>query len=127
VRSYDVAIASLAIHATNKWTDNLLTQQTIPDVISARRGIARRITHAALIRIALIRQLHTHLGVSVADSVRIAAHLLESEAPGVYESEQFTLTVDIQKLERDLDERLANVLESAPAPRRGRPPNRART
>ena len=127
MRSYDVAVASLAIDAPSKWTDNLLTQHTIPHVISARRGIPRRITHPALIRIALIRQLHASLGVSVADAVRIAAHLLESEAPAVYESGQLTLLVDLRRLERELNERLARVLESAPAPRRGRPPTKPRT
>ena len=127
MRSYDVAVASLAIGAPSKWTDNLLTQHSIPHVISARRGVARRITHPALIRIALIRQLHASLGVSVADAVRIAAHLLESDTPAAYTSGQLTLVVDLRKLERDLNEKLTDVLESAPAPRRGRPPTKPRT
>ncbi len=127
MRSYDVAVASLAIHASSKWTDNLLTHHTIPNVISARRGIARRITHPALVRIALIRQLHASLGVSVADGVRIAAHLLESESPCVYTSGQLTLAVDLKTLEHELNIRLASVLESAPTPRRGRPPSNPRT
>jgi hypothetical protein len=125
VRSYDVAVTSLAINAPIKWTDNLLTQHTVPEVVSARRGIARRISHPALIRIALIRQLHLSLGVSIADGLRIAGHLLDSEAPGVYESGQLTLIVDLKQLEHDLNEKLANVLESGPPPRRGRPPKRA--
>ena len=127
MRSYDVAVAALVVNATVKWTDNLLSQHNIPQVISARRGIARRITHPALIRIALIRQVHVGLGASVADSVRIAAHILDSGAPGVYESRQLMLVVDIKELERQLSERLAGVLESAPSPRRGRPPGRPRT
>jgi hypothetical protein len=127
MRSYDVAIASLVIQAPLKWTDNLLSQHTIADVLSSRRGIARRITHPGLVRIALVRQLHISLGVSVADSVRIAAQMLDSESPRVYTIGQLTLTVDIKQLERELDARLAATLESAPAPRRGRPPNRPRT
>jgi hypothetical protein len=127
MRSYDVAVASLAIDAPIKWTDNLLTQHIVPDVISARRGIPRRITHPALLRIALIRQLHVSLGVSVAGGVRIAAHLLESGSPQVYTSGQLTLIVDLTKLQLELDEKLAAVLESAPTPRRGRPPGKART
>ncbi|MEO5816575.1 MAG: hypothetical protein ABIT20_14980 [Gemmatimonadaceae bacterium] len=127
MRSYDVAIAALATRASRKWIDNLLTQHSIHDVISARRGIARRITHPALIRIALIRQLHIKLGVSVADGVRIAAHLLDSGPRRVYESGQLTLTVDLEQLERQLGDQLANVLESAPTPRRGRPSTKPRT
>ena len=66
-------------------------------------------------------------GVSVADAVRIAAHLLESDTPAAYTSGQLTLVVDLRKLERDLNEKLTDVLESAPAPRRGRPPTKPRT
>ena len=127
MRSYDVAVASLAIQAPPKWTDNLLTQHPIPHVITARRGIPRRITYSALVRIALIRQIHVSLGVSVADGVRIAAQILESGSLGVYSSGQITLTVDLKSLERELDERLAAILESAPMPRRGRPPRSTRT
>ena len=44
MRSYDVAVASLAIDATSKWTDNILSQHAVLGVISARRGVARRIS-----------------------------------------------------------------------------------
>ncbi|MEO8621890.1 MAG: hypothetical protein ABI625_12545, partial [bacterium] len=84
--SYDIAIASLAIDAPPKWTDNVLSQHTIPDVVFARRGVARRIGHAALVRLALIRQLHVSLGLGVADAVRVASDLLDSVNTGVHES-----------------------------------------
>ena len=121
MRSYDVAVASLAIDAPSKWTDNLLSQHTIPDVVSARRGITRRITHPALIRIALIRQLHVSIGVSVADAVRIAADLLSPDSPPAHRIGLVSIHVDFKELERQLDDRLAGALESAPSPRRGRP------
>lgn len=126
MRFYTVAVASLAIDAPSKWTDNLLTQHSIPDVVSARRGVARRITHPALIRIALIRHLHTSLDIGVADALRIANVLLDSDAPAVYQNRHLSITVDFKALERELGERLAIALESAPSPRRGRPPRRSR-
>lgn len=125
--SYDVTITALAIRAPHKWTDNLLSQHSIADVGSAHRGVARRISHVALLRIALIRQLHVQLGISVADAVHLAALLLHSEPPGVHASGQLTLTVDIAELQRTLDEQLAQALESAPVPRRGRPPAKVHT
>jgi hypothetical protein len=127
VRSYNVAVASLAIDAPAKWTDNLLSQHIVPNVVSEHRGVARRITHNALVRIAIVRQLHVRLGVSVADAVRIAEQLLDSRPIGVHASGQLTLTLDLPELERQLDNRLADALESAPAIRRGRPPGRTRT
>ena len=122
MRSYDVAIASLTIDAPTKWTDNLLSQYRLPDVISARRGVARRISFPALMRLAIIRQLHTRLGLGVGNAIRIASELLDSERSGVYESGQIRLSFDRPGLERSLNARLAEALESAPAPRRGRPP-----
>lgn len=127
MRSYSVAIASLVIDATSKWTDNLLTQHAIPGISSARRGIARRISHSALIRIALIRQLHIHLGVSVGNGVRIATRLLDSSTHPVFRSGHLSLSVDLMVLAQQVDDSLASVLESAPTPRRGRPPGKRRT
>ena len=124
MRSYDVAVASLAIDAPLKWTDNLLSQHPIPDVIRARRGVARRITHAALIRIAVIRQLHTTIGVSVADALHIAAELLGPDTQSVSRRGHLSISVDLKELERSLNERLASALESAPSPKRGRPPRK---
>ncbi len=127
MRSYDVAVASLAIDAPLKWTDNLLSQHRLPDVVSERRGVARRISYSGLVRLALIRLLHVELRLGVGDAVRVADQLLDSEGTGVYESGQLRLSVDRSALERALDLRLTEVLESAPTPRRGRPPNSPRT
>jgi hypothetical protein len=127
VRSYDIAIASLAISAPAKWTDNLLSQHGLPEVASSRHGVSRLISYPALVRLALIRQLHTWLGLGVGDAIRIAGELLDSGDTHAHESGQLRLTFDRPGLERVLDARLADVLESAPAPRRGRPPKKSGT
>ena len=124
MRSYDVAIASLAIDAPVKWTDNVLSQHSLTEVVSGRRGVARRISYSALVRLALIRQLHAQLGLGVGDSVRLSGELLESGGNSVHLSGHLQLTFDRSGLERSLDIRLSEVLESAPAPSRGRPPTR---
>jgi hypothetical protein len=124
LRFYGVAIASLAIDAPEKWTDNLLSQHDIPDVLSGRRGVARRVSRVALVRIALIRQLHVLAGLAVAEAVAVAEQLLASVAGEVRLGRHLTLSLDLPSLERELDHRLSDALESAPAPRRGRPPRR---
>jgi hypothetical protein len=126
MRSYDVAIASLAIGASNKWTDNILAQYSIPDVQTAARGVTRRIFHPALVRLAVIRELHTRLGMSVADAVRVAADMLDADA-GVHQTGHLRVMLDYEGLIRALDARLAEALETAPTPRRGRPPGRRNT
>lgn len=124
MRLYDVAVAALVIRAPQKWLDNLLSHHDVPDIAAARRGVARRIPYSALMNLALARDLHVEVGLSVRDAVRLAAQLLLAEGHGVHESGHVRVTFDREGLERALDARLRDVLESAPAPRRGRPSGR---
>lgn len=124
---YNVAVAALAIGASRKWTDNVLSQHELPDVVSVRQGVARRISYAALLRLAVIRQLHAQLGIGVSNAVQFAGALLESGQAGVLETGQISVRVDLRALRRTLDEGLAAALESTPARRRGRPPRKAQT
>ena len=126
MRSYTVAIASLAIDAPVRWTDNVLSQFIIPDVVSSRRGVARKLTHSAIVRLAIVRLLHTEFGIGVGDAVRLAAALLDSERDGVLESAHLTLSVSRLGIEHSVNLRLADALESSPNRPRGRPPGRAR-
>jgi hypothetical protein len=56
----------------------------------------------------------------------LTADLLRSSDGIVTLGERLTLTVDRAALERDVQQRLADALESAPNPRRGRPARRDR-
>lgn len=124
MRSYTVAVASLAIDAPDRWTDNILSQFVIPDVVSVRRGVARKITHAAVVRLAVVRQLQTLLGIGTGDALRLTTEMLCSEPVGVFESGHLTLNVNLTEMERAVNARLANALESHPMRRRGRPPGK---
>lgn len=125
MRFYDVAIASLAIDAPPKWTDNLLSQHDVPGVVPARRGVARRIPRPTLLLLALTRELHMTFAIGVRDALQLAARLLADDAGDEWHAGAIRLVLDRAALERALDERLRIALESAPAPRRGRPRNRA--
>ena len=125
MRQYTVAVAALAIGAPTKWVDNLLSQHDVINTVSGRRGVARRISHQTLVRLALLRQLHADLGLSVADAIRVSSDLLDSDGVGVHETGHLRLTVDARALETVVDTRLRDALESAPSPRRGRPPVRS--
>ena len=128
MRSYTVAIASLAIGAPQKWTDNLISLHAVLGIRSAKRGVARRISHPALIRLAIVRQLHTELRLGVADALKFADQLLDSsDSPNVFTCGHIRVSLDRLGIERTLEKCLRDALESAPAPRRGRPPRRPTT
>ena len=121
MRSYSVAIASLAIQAPSKWTDNLLTHYDIADVVHRRRGVSRGVSWPGLVRIALVRELHERLGCGVRDAVSLAGRLLSSPEDEAALGASVSLAFDRATLERSLRQRLEEALESAPTPRRGRP------
>lgn len=128
MRSYTVAIASLAIDAPRKWTDNLISSHAVPGIRSAKRGVARRVSHPALIRLAIIRQLHAELRLGVADALTFTDQLLDSsDSPNVFTRGHIQVSIDRPALERAIETSLRDALESAPAPRRGRPPRRPKT
>lgn len=125
MRSYSVAVSSLAIAAPIKWLDNLLSHFPVPGVGAERRGVARRIPHSALLLLALTRELHLELGIGVRDALALAAHLLAADDGAVSRGGHLRVTCNRPALERSLSDRLRDALESAPAPRRGRPVGRS--
>jgi hypothetical protein len=127
VRLYSVAIASVALEAPEKWTDNLIAHHHVPGVQGRARGVARGISWPALVHIAMIRQLHMRIGCSVRDAVALGAALLASSDGKLATGPYLALSVDRERFEHDLHRRLVDALESAPRPQRGRPRHRTRT
>lgn len=124
MRLYSVAVTSLAVEAPVKWTDNLIAHHRIPEVRSSRRGVARGVSWSGVVRIAVIRSLHLELGCGVLEAVALADALLRDPNGRVVFGGRLTLAVDRVTVEREVQARLAEVLESAPRPRRGRPARR---
>jgi hypothetical protein len=122
MRFYSVGVAALAIDAPRKWVDNLLSQHVISDVAHRQRGVGRGVTWSALVRIAAIWELHERLGCGVREAVALAEPLLSSQSGRPLSVGALSILLDRESLERDLHARLKDALESAPRPRRGRPP-----
>jgi hypothetical protein len=61
------------------------------------------------------------LGIGVRDALVVAAELLIASDDAVPRGGHLRVTFDRPALERTVSERLRDTLESAPAPRRGRP------
>ena len=125
MRLYSIAVVSLAIGAPPKWTDNLIAHHQIEDVRSRARGVSRGVAWNGLVRIALVRELHLELGCGVRESVALADRLLREATSTASKGPWLTLSLERSAFEQNLQRRLAEVLESAPRPRRGRPARRA--
>jgi len=120
MRLYDVAVASLALRVDRKWLDNVLSQHDVPGVSRSVRGAARQIPLRSLLIISLVRDLQRQLGLGVARGLVVAARLVGA-SHGHVRLGVALLTVDIPALERQLDDRLVDVMETIVPRRRGRP------
>lgn len=147
-RVYDIAVAALAIGVDRKWLDNLTAQHSIPGTEHVARGVARRLSLRALLTSAIVRDLNRGLGVPVGRGVEIASAILGAlpspeggaGAPagaGAEEprsasrsvlpiGESLTLAVDVERLEREIERRLLEAMETMVPRRRGRPPRKER-
>ena len=121
MRLYSVTIASVAIRAPEKWTDNLIAHHELKGVHSRARGVARGISWPALVHIAVTRELHLELGCSVRDAVSFATALLATPDGLMAVGRHLEISFDRERFEHELQRHLVDALESAPRPRRGRP------
>ena len=143
-RVYDIAVAALAIGVERKWLDNLTAQHSIPGTEHVARGVARRMSMRTLLTAAIVRDLNRGLGVPVERGVEVASSILGAQPspdagpqPGPDESspqphpmlpvaESLTLAVDVAGLEREIERRLLEAMETVVPRRRGRPPRKDR-
>jgi hypothetical protein len=145
-RVYDIAVAALAIGVERKWLDNLTAQHSIPGTEHVARGVARRLSMRTLLTAAIVRDLNRGLGVPVGRGVEVASSILgaqqsresvASAASGLEEllsaprvvlpiAESLTLAVDVERLEREIERRLLEAMETVVPRRRGRPPRKER-
>ena len=122
MRAYSVAISSLALDAPLKWTDNTISQHAVHGVVSAQRGVARRISFPALLILAVARELQVELHLSTSAALAVAHQLTQPGGESGIRHGAIHLSVDVAAVRHRLEQRLADAMESAPAPRRGRPP-----
>lgn len=147
-RVYDIAVAALALGVGRKWLDNLTSQHSIPGTEHFARGVARRLSMRTLITAAVVRDLNRELGVPVGRGVELASTMLggvEGESGAIDESGRpalnvawpaslverrigsaVTLSLEVTRLEREIERRLLDAMETVVPRRRGRPPRKER-
>lgn len=126
MRSYSVATAALALQASAKWLDNLLSQNRVEGVSQIRQGVQRKLSPGALYLIATVHSLNREFQIPVAAALRIAHALWHSPSVGsddsvALEVEGVILQINRARIRSRVDAALAEALEMAPRTRRGRP------
>jgi hypothetical protein len=130
--------AAVALGVAPKLLDNILAREARSLVAPGRRGRERRITFAALERIAIALVLNRDVGVSIARGLELAGQLLREPGvrepgvrepgvrePGVRELSLGSLTMlrfDAVHLNRALESACIEAVDELMPPRRGRTP-----
>jgi hypothetical protein len=121
MRAYTVATAAVTLRMPAKWIDNVLSHHSVPGIVRTRQGVSRRLTPQAILSLEIAIRLIDGLSTPV-------ARALELSAKGIRENGEIpagkgvTVRFDVEAIQAELSERLANAVEIAPLPRRGRPP-----
>jgi hypothetical protein len=125
-RAYTVGTAALALDIPAKWLDNVLSHFQIPGVTQERQGISRKVSLEAVLRLALSLNLIDDLEIPTANALRLASTLIQTGGQHRTDS-GVTISLDLSTIRAGLEASLAQAVEIAPVPRRGRPPGPNRT
>jgi hypothetical protein len=108
-----------------KWLDNVLSHFQVPGVTQERQGIPRKVSLEGMIQLALILRLIDDLEIPTAKALGLASTLTQTRGEHRTGS-GITISLDLSTIRAGLEARLAQAVEIAPIPRRGRPagPNR---
>ena len=119
-RAYTIATAALALDIPVKWLDNALSHNQIRGIHQERQGVARRLTVEGLLILAIAATLVKELGITLTAALEFAEGIAMSA--GTYTSPAgVRIQLNLEALNARLLERLANAVEIAPSPKRGRP------
>src|SRR5688500_6144058 len=123
MRAYTVATVAVALSVKGKWIDNVLSHHRVPGVVQSRQGVSRRLTSEAVAVLAIALLLSRSLDITAPRALEIAGALVRSggRSPRYDLAGKGELLLNCAHIEADLADRLAQAVESAPFPRRGRP------
>jgi len=121
---YNTATTASALGVNPKWLDNLLSHNDLDGLPGVTQGVARRLSLASVLIIALSRDLAESLGIPSGAALTLATRILETQLGEMQLSPSLRLVVDLDALRTHILANLARAVEVAPTPRRGRPPKR---
>ena len=125
-RAYTVGTAALALDVPAKWLDNVLSHFQVPGVIQERQGVPRKVSLDGVLQLALALSLITDLEIPTANALRLANAM--NQTGGQHRTGSgISIALDLSTIRAGLETRLAQAVEMAPLPRRGRPPRSTAT
>jgi hypothetical protein len=120
-RAYTIGTAALTLGTSVKWLDNVLSHHQILGLHTKRQGIARRLSIEVILTLAVVLLVIQDLGVPTPAAIRLAESLVRTG--GRFRShEGLSVELELTPLRENLLQRLEAAVETAPMPRRGRPP-----
>jgi hypothetical protein len=117
MRAYTVATVAVALNVSPKWIDNILTHHKVPGVSRARQGIARRLNPEAVTVLEIVLRLTRGLEMPIGRALLLATRPTASS----YSTHGVSLEIDLIAIRSHVEVRLAEAVEFAPVPVRGRP------
>ena len=121
-RAYTIGAVALALDVTAKWIDNVFSHHTVRGVAQERQGVSRKVNLEGLLQLALTIILIKDLEVPISSALRLANTLTETDG-SLKTSAGISIDLDLAAIRGRLETRLAQAVEIAPVPRRGRPPH----
>lgn len=117
--------AAFVLGIPKKDLDNILSRHTVGGFERGTRGRARRISLASIEQVAIAVDLARDFSIPVSSALVLAEQALASRE-GVITSPGGHLAIhaDLDRIRRELHERLSEAIEHVIPPRRGRPASR---
>lgn len=120
MRGYTVVTSAVALDVDYKWLDNLLSHHSVSGVRQARQGVSRTLPFSSLRILAITLELIAGVQSPLPQALSWAHRLNSGDNPAG--TGNLKIEIDLERVDRWLDQRLAYAVEVAPTPRRGRPP-----
>jgi hypothetical protein len=130
MRSFDIHAVGLALGVSPRKIDNLLVRgagdraEKEGVVDPGSRGRTRRLGFDAVVELAVAIELTRELEMSERRAMYAARALLSADDGALVAGSGLLLRVDLQRVRRETEARLADAVEVVVSPRRGRPPKR---
>jgi hypothetical protein len=124
MRGYTVAASAFTLEVPIKWLDNVLTHHQVPAVQQSRQGVMRLLAPSALLQLEIALILHRTLAIPLTVAIPLALELKQAGGEIITGSPALAISLDLSRLTSDLNRRLADAIEIAPTPLRGRPPSK---